>query len=58
MKIIKEIFINNENNETILSHIEEIEVDEPTIEDQIAERESQLLKIYAELQALKEKQTN
>jgi len=58
MKIIKEIFINNENNETILSHIEEIEIDEPTIEDQIAERESQLLKIYAELQALKEKQTN
>jgi len=58
MKIIKEIFINNENNETILSHIEEIEIDEPTIEDQIAERESQLLKMYAELQALKEKQTN
>ncbi len=37
-----------------LVEVKFIEVDEPTSEELIAEKEAQLLKIYAELNALKE----
>ena len=37
-----------------LVEVKFIEVDEPTQEELIAEKEAQLLKIYAELNALKE----
>jgi len=37
-----------------LVEVKFIEVDEPTNEEQIAEKEAELLKIYAELNALKE----
>lgn len=37
-----------------LVEVKFIEVDEPTHEEQIAEKEAELLKIYAELNALKE----
>lgn len=41
-----------------LIEVKETEIDVPTIEEEIAEKEATLLKMYAELQALKEKQTN
>jgi hypothetical protein len=37
-----------------LFEVKFIEIDGPTLEEQIAEKEAQLLKIYAELNALKE----
>jgi len=37
-----------------LVEVKFIEVDEPTQEEKIADKEAQLLKIYAELNALKE----
>jgi len=41
-------------DENGLVEVKFIEVDEPTQEELIAEKEAQLLKIYAELSALKE----
>jgi hypothetical protein len=41
-------------NESGLVEVKFIEVDEPTQEELIAEKEAELLKIYAELNALKE----
>ena len=41
-------------NESGLVEVKFIEVDEPTQEELIAEKEAQLLEIYAELNALKE----
>lgn len=40
-------------NESGLVEVKFIEVDEPTQEELIAEKEAELLKIYAELNALK-----
>ena len=56
MIIKKEVYINNENGETVLSHVEEIEVNEPTNEQLLAEKEAELLRIYQEIQILKENQ--
>ena len=42
-------------NESGLVEVKFIEVDEPTQEELIAEKEAELLKIYAELNALKGK---
>lgn len=50
---INETFKMNENGEMILVHAETVEVELPTPEQIIAEKEAELLKIYAELQALK-----
>jgi hypothetical protein len=41
-------------NQDGLVEVKFIEVDEPTSEELIAEKEAELLKIYAELNALKE----
>ena len=41
-----------------LVRVEYIEVDEPTQEELVAQKESELLAVYAELQALKDNQIN
>ena len=41
-----------------LIEVKETEIDVPTIEEEIADKEAKMLEMYAELQALKEKQTN
>lgn len=54
-----QIYKVNENGETILIETGSIEIEipvEPTPEEIIAEKEAELLKIYAELQALKTQQ--
>jgi len=48
-----ETFEKNENGEMILVHSEIVQVEVPTQEQIIAEKEAELLKIYAEIQALK-----
>lgn len=53
---INETFEKNENGEMILVHTEIVEVEVPTQEEIIAEKEAELLKMYAELQALKTNQ--
>jgi hypothetical protein len=40
----------------ILDRTEEVEIDEPTQEELIAQKEAELLKMYQELQALKTNQ--
>lgn len=50
---INETFEMNENGEMVLVHTETVEVELPTPEQIIAEKEAELLKIYAEIQALK-----
>lgn len=49
-----EVFKMNENGEMVLVHTETVEVEVPASEEIIAEKEAELLKIYAEIQALKE----
>ncbi len=49
MQVREEIYDDNG-----LVEVKFIEVDEPTSEELIAEKEAELLKIYAELNALKE----
>ena len=51
-----ETFEKNENGEMILVHSEIVEVELPTQEQIIAEKEADLLKMYQELQALKTQQ--
>jgi ligand-binding SRPBCC domain-containing protein len=51
--ITKEIYKVDENGQTVLIETIEIEVNEPTQEEIIAEKQAELLKIYAEIQALK-----
>jgi preprotein translocase subunit SecA len=51
--ITKEIYKVDENGQTVLVETIEIEVNEPTQEEIIAEKQAELLKIYAEIQALK-----
>lgn len=50
---INETFIKSENGEMILVHSEIVEAKEPTQEELIAEKEAELLRVYAEIQALK-----
>ena len=54
--ITNETFKMNESGEMILVHSEIVEVELPTPEQIIAEKEAELLKIYAEIQALKTNQ--
>lgn len=54
MIILKEIYETNENGQTILIDTIEIDIEGPTQEELIAEKEAELLKMYAEIQALKE----
>ena len=54
MIIVKEIYETNENGQTILVDTIEIEIEGPTQEEIIAEKEAELMRIYAEIQALKE----
>lgn len=49
-----EVFEKNENGEMVLVHTETVEVEVPTPEEIIAEKEAELIRIYAEIQALKE----
>jgi len=49
-----EVFKMNENGEMVLVHTETVEVEVPTPEEIIAEKEAELMRIYAEIQALKE----
>lgn len=56
MIILKEIYETNENGQTILVDTIEIEIEAPTQEELIAEKEAELLKMYQELQALKTNQ--
>lgn len=51
--VTNETFEMNENGEMVLVHTETVEVELPTPEQIIAEKEAELLKIYAEIQALK-----
>lgn len=53
---INETFEKNENGEMILVHSEIVDVEIPTQEEIIAEKEAELLKMYAEIQALKTNQ--
>ena len=53
---INETFEKNENGEMVLVHTETIEVKVPTQEEIIAEKQAELLKMYAELNALKTQQ--
>jgi hypothetical protein len=48
-----EIYERQEDGTTILISVEEIEVDIKTPEEEIAEREAELLIMFNELQALK-----
>ena len=50
----KEIYQRQEDGSVVL--IETIEVEAPSIEDQIKSKEEQLLEIYNEIQQLKEQQ--
>lgn len=52
--ITKEIYKVNENGETVLVDTLDVEVKIITPEEIIAEKEAELLKVYAEIQALKE----
>jgi hypothetical protein len=49
-----ETFEKNENGEMILVHTETVEVEVPTSEEIIAQKEAELLQVYEELKALKE----
>ena len=49
-----EIFEKNENGEMVLVHTETVEVEVPSLEEILAEKEAELMKIYAEIQALKQ----
>ena len=49
-----ETFEKNENGEMVLVHTETVEVEVPTPEEIIAQKEAELLQVYAELQTLKE----
>lgn len=53
--ITQEYYVMTETG-PILDHVEEIEVDEPTPEEIIAQKEAELMKIYQEIQALKTQQ--
>jgi hypothetical protein len=53
---INETFEKNENGEMVLVHTEIVEVKVPTPEEIIAEKQAELLKMYAELNALKTQQ--
>ena len=54
--ITNEVFEKQENGEMILVHSETVEVEVPTQEQIIADKEAELLKMYQELQALKTQQ--
>ena len=54
--ITNETFEKNENGEMILVHSEIVEVELPTQEQIIAEKEAELLKMYQEIQELKTQQ--
>ena len=49
-----EVFKKNENGEMVLVHTETVEVEVLAPEEIIAEKEAELMRIYAEIQALKE----
>ena len=51
-----DIFERQEDGSVKYIRTETIQVDEPTAEEIIAEKEAELLKIYAEIQALKKEQ--
>lgn len=50
----KEIYTRNEDGTVTL--VETRQVEGPSVEDQIAEKEAKLLEMYAELEALKNQQ--
>jgi ligand-binding SRPBCC domain-containing protein len=51
--ITQEYYQLNENGETVLVDTVSVEVEVQTEQELIAEKEAELLKMYAELQALK-----
>ena len=53
MIIKKEIYQYNDNGENILIDTIDIEIEGPTQEEIIAEKEAELLRVYAEIQELK-----
>jgi hypothetical protein len=52
--IVKEIWEMNENGESILVSTEEIITEDPTPEELLAQKEAELLKIYQEIQQMKQ----
>lgn len=54
---IKEIYHQKEDG-TVEVEVIETPIEVPTVEETIAEKESQLLKMYEELQALKNEQNS
>jgi len=50
---INEFFERQEDGSTILVRVEETEVDIKTTEEEIAEREAEILRIYQEIQSLR-----
>lgn len=55
-EILRTEVYENVEGVTVLKEVIETEIQTPTVEEQIAEKEAQLLAMYAELQALKENQ--
>lgn len=55
-EILRTEVYENVDGVTVLKEVIETEIQTPTVEEQIAEKEAQLLAMYAELQALKENQ--
>lgn len=56
MKTPKEIYQKREDGTLELIKTQEVEINLPTEEEIIAEKEAQLLKMYQEIEALKNKQ--
>lgn len=55
-EILRTEVYENVDGVTVLKEVIETQIQTPTVEEQIAEKEAQLLAMYAELQALKENQ--
>ena len=54
-EILRTEVYENVNGVTTLKNVYETEIEVPTIEELIAEKEAQLLAMYNEIQALKQK---